>query len=391
WNGMMSFGGGWFFVSASEAITVLNRDYTLPGLGSYVAEAIAARNLTALGQAMITMVVVILVIDQLFWKPLVAWSNKFKLELRASADPPESWVFDLIRHSTLPRTIRRRTRIWVARYRRVREKHRQIHAPQLPQPIRRRLPKISEELGDKLFFYSLGALSVVCLYLAFNFVHSEVGWREAGHVLWLGTLTALRVFALLAISTVIWTPIGVAIGLHPKLARFAQPVVLLLASFPANFLFPIATIFFLKFRIGLNVGSMFLMLIGAQWYILFNVIAGAMAITTDLREMAANMRLSRITLWKSLILPAIFPTWVTGAVTASGGAWNASIISEVVKWGDKTLSADGIGNYISRFTQAGDLQRIVLGVGLMCLFVVGANRLVWRLIYAIAHSRYRLA
>ena len=183
---------------------------------------------------------------------------------------------------------------------------------------------------------------------------------------------------------------GVAIGFNPRLARIAQPLVLIFASFPANFLFPAATIIFIRIGLGLNAGSIILMILGAQWYVLFNTIAGAMAVPNDLREMASNMRLTGWPLWRKLILPAIFPAWVTGAITASGGAWNASIVSEVVSWGDKTLKADGIGAYIANATTVGDAPRIVLGVSLMCVFVVATNRLFWRRLYALAETRYRL-
>jgi len=236
----------------------------------------------------------------------------------------------------------------------------------------------------------LGAIVVVAIYEGARFVTTEVHPAEIGHALWLGLLTLLRVLAMLLFATVVWTPIGVAIGSNPRLARIAQPIVLLCASFPANFLFPAATILFLRIGLGINWGSMLLMALGAQWYVLFNTIAGAMAVPNDLREMAMSMRLRGWNLWKKLIIPAIFPAWVTGAVTASGGAWNASIVAEVVSWGNRTMRADGLGSYIARATEAGDWPRIVLGVTLMCVFVVAINRLVWRRLYSLAETRYRL-
>jgi NitT/TauT family transport system permease protein len=195
---------------------------------------------------------------------------------------------------------------------------------------------------------------------------------------------------LLVFSTLVWTPIGVAIGFSPKLARVSQPIVQILASFPANFIFPFATVGFIRLGISLNWGSMLLMALGAQWYLLFNVIGGAQSIPNDLREMAASIGLRKSRAWKALIGPGVFGSWVTGAITASGGAWNASIVSELVSWGPTTLKAQGLGAYISEATAGGDWPRIILGVGLMSVFVVGLNRLVWRPLYDLAESKYRL-
>jgi NitT/TauT family transport system permease protein len=198
------------------------------------------------------------------------------------------------------------------------------------------------------------------------------------------------VFVLLAFTTIIWTPIGVAIGFNPKLARLLQPVALFLASFPANFIFPFATLAFLRFQIPINIGSVLLMALGAQWYILFNSIAGAQSIPTDLREMADDCDLTGWNRWRRLIIPGIFSSWVTGGITASGGAWNASIVSEVVTWGGSTLTASGLGAYIADATAKGDWPRITLGVGMMSLYVVGFNRIVWRRLYALAERKYHL-
>jgi NitT/TauT family transport system permease protein len=385
WNAMMSFGGGWFFVAASEAISVLNQHYTLPGIGSYVAEAIKAKDLHALGYAVLTMAVVILLVDQLFWRPVVAWSEKFKMERSASAEPPQSWVLDLIRASKLPREFSR----W---FRRISRK--------LPK-IRLRLPAMFKGDGfsrvrrrrfndDVVFGVLIGALIVIGLVVGFRFIGTEVRGREVLQCVGLGLLTLMRVTVLLVLATLVWTPIGVAIGFNPRLARISQPAVQFLASFPANFVFPVATVVFLRLHISLNWGSILLMALGAQWYILFNTIAGAMSVPSDLREMAQNMGLRGWPLWKKLIIPAIFPAWVTGAVTASGGAWNASIVAEVVDWGDKQLTAAGLGSYITFATGRVDWPRVVLGVTIMCMFVVGINRLFWRRLYVLAETRYRL-
>jgi NitT/TauT family transport system permease protein len=387
WNGMMSFGGGWFFVTVSEAISVLNRTYTLPGIGSYVAKAVEAKNVPALASAIVTMVLVIILVDQLFWKPLVAWSEKFRMDRSASGIAPQSWVLDLIRRAHLPgilggflHRLRDRAVALISPPTRVRP---------APSPPPRRAPRLRVN-GDVAFAIAATVVIAAALCFGARFVTSEVGPQEVMRAFGLGLLTLLRVALLLVLATVVWTPVGVAIGFSPRLARVMQPLVQVMASFPVNFVFPAATVVFLRTGFPISVGAILLMALGTQWYILFNVIAGAMAVPNDLREMARNMRLTGWPLWKKLILPAIFPALVTGMITASGGAWNASIVSEVVSWGDKTLKAQGLGAYIADATGKGDWPRIVLGVALMCLFVVVANRLVWRRLYRLAETRYRL-
>jgi NitT/TauT family transport system permease protein len=381
WNAMMSFGGGWFFLAASESISVLNHQYTLPGLGSYVAEAIAAKNLHALGWAIVTMIVLVVLIDQFFWKPLVTMADRYKLELSASEER-RFWIVDLWRAASLPqrlellsspflnaidRSLSRLTRV-------------EPHAESKP-PSR---------LGEIVYNTLLTVITIVLIIAAARFIHSGVGFKEIGHAALLGLATLARVIVLLILSTLIWTPIGVAIGLSPKLARISQPLVQICASFPANFLFPFATLGFIKLGISLNWGSMLLMALGAQWYLLFNVIGGAQAIPNDLREMADSLGLRGTKRWRFLIAPSIFGSWVTGAITASGGAWNASIVSELVSWGSTTLRAAGLGEYIAAATGRGDWPRIVLGVGLMSIFVVGMNHLVWKPLYDLAQRRYQL-
>ena len=383
WNGMMSFGGGWFFVAESEAISVLNQEYTLPGIGSYVAGAIAAENLPALGWAVVTMAVVIVLVDQLFWRPLIAWADKFRMEQSASAEAPESWVYDLIQAARLPRLL---GQVFLP----VREGVNQFlsRLTRMVPP-----PAIAPEVNpqqDRIYNAFLLLLIGVLLAWGLHFVITEVGLAEVGRVFGLGVLTLGRVLILLAVATVIWTPIGVAIGFQPRLARLLQPVVQFLASFPANFVFPFATLFFIRTGISLDWGSIFLMALGSQWYILFNSIAGAQSIPTDLREMCADVGLTGWQRWRKLIIPGIFSAWVTGGVTASGGAWNASIVSEVVSWGGRTLKATGLGAYITEATVQGDWARITLGIGMMSLFVVGVNRLFWRRLYALAEHKYHL-
>ncbi|HKT59949.1 MAG TPA: ABC transporter permease subunit [Gemmatimonadales bacterium] len=381
WNAMMSFGGGWFFVAASEAISVLNRSYTLPGIGSYVAAAVAERDLHALGAAILTMAIVILLVDQLFWRPLVAWADRFRLELSTAEIVPQSWLLDVLQRAKLPRQVGRLLPSGaidrgLARLTRVRD-GRQDRSP-------------SRGL-DRAYNAALLLALGVLLALGARFVLSEVTPAEVGRAGLLGLATFGRTIALLIAATLVWTPVGVAIGFNPRLARIAQPVVQLLASFPANFLFPFATVAFIWLGVTLDWGGILLMSLGAQWYILFNVIAGAMSIPTDLREMATSLGLTRWARWRTLIIPGIFSAWVTGGITAMGGAWNASIVSEIVRWGPTTLRATGLGAYIAEVTAAGDWPRIALGVGMMSLYVVTLNRLVWRRLYELAETRYRLA
>ncbi len=383
WNAMMSFGGGWFFLAASEAISVLNQQYTLPGIGSYVAAAVAARDPSALAFALVTMALVIVLLDQLFWQPLIAWSDKFKLEKRASAEPPHSWLLDLIRTARVPGRI-------AAAMSPLSEALNERLTQRFPAHPMRTAPKPASPDADRIFSAVLILTVIALVGMGLNFVLNEVGLDEVASAILMGLATFGRVVVLLIVSTLIWTPIGVAIGFNPGLARIAQPVVQFLSSFPANFLFPFATLFFIRAGVDINGGGILLMALGTQWYILFNVIAGAMSVPTDLREMATNMRLSGWRLWRDLIIPGILGSWVTGGITAAGGAWNASIVAEVVTWGSTTLTAYGLGAYVARATSTGDWPRIVLGVGVMSLYVVAFNRLFWRRLYTIAETRFRL-
>ncbi len=380
WNGMMSFGGGWFFLAASEAISVLNHNYTLPGLGSYVAAATTARDFHALAWAILTMTILILAIDQFFWRPLVTLADMYKLELSAG-ESLHFWVVDLWRAARLPHyTVLLFGPAWNALDRMMSR----------VSPMRETGAESKKPGTDRWFNAAMLTVVFVLAAMAIRFILSEVGLREVGWAAILGLCTAARVFFLLIVSTLVWTPLGVAIGFNPRLARISQPVVQLLASFPANFVFPFATLGFIKAGISLNFGSVFLMALGAQWYLLFNVIGGAQSIPNDLREMGRSIGLKKGKAWRYLIGPGIFGSWVTGAITASGGAWNASIVSELVSWGNTTLVAKGLGSYIAEATSKGDWPRIVLGVGLMSIFVVSVNQLLWRRLYTLAETQFRL-
>jgi NitT/TauT family transport system permease protein len=384
WNGMMSFGGGWFFLAASEAISVLGHSFKLPGIGSYMASAVDQGDARAVTWAIIVMVAMIVLVDQLFWRPVVAWSQKFKFEQTDSGDEPTSAILDLLRHSSAVAWLESRALTPAARAldRLFSEGERLARGRPVPQGAR--------QIARAVFTLALLALMTYGLVRGVNVVRSGLTLTQASHIVYLGFLTLLRVVVMLVVATIIWTPIGVRIGFSPRLARIAQPLVQIGASFPANLVFPLVVLVFIRFRVDFNWGSILLIALGTQWYILFNVIAGASAVPSDLREAAQVFRLRRWALWRTLILPAIFPAWVTGALTAAGGAWNASIVAEVASWGTHKLRADGLGAYIAQATEKGDWPAILFSIATMSLYVVLLNRAVWRPLYALAESRYRL-
>ncbi|GAS98420.1 binding-protein-dependent transport system inner membrane protein [Mycolicibacterium canariasense] len=384
WNGMMSFGGGWFFLTASEALSVNNHNFALPGVGAYVAAAGDAGDLDKVLLAVGVMIVMVVGVNLLFWRPLTAWAERFRLEDSGSGQAPRSLTLELLRRSSIPRALGRFAGRLVYPLDRVTSVFGRAERPLRGSPARTRA-------GDWVFGLAVGALVGYGVLRAVAYIGATVGFGEIGHALLLGLATFARVLVLIVVATVVWVPVGVWIGLNPKVSRLAQPVVQILASFPANFLFPMFTAVLLVTGISLDVGGIVLMALGAQWYILFNVIAGASAIPNDLREAAANLRLTRMLRWRKLIAPAIFSSYVTGGITAAGGAWNASIVAEVVTYHGTTLTAAGLGAYIRDATADGDAGRILVGVIVMSVYVVAMNRLLWRRLYAIAQRRYSLA
>ncbi|WP_069160870.1 ABC transporter permease [Nocardia altamirensis] len=383
WNGMMSFGGGWFFLVASEAISVNNHEYALPGIGSYVATATGDGDLGKVFIAIGVMIVMVVGVNFLFWRPLTAWAERFRVEDTGAAEAPRSVVLNLLRRSNIPVLLGKILGPLVAPLDRLMSVFGLAEYPLHASPLRRRA-------GDLVFAAVVAAAVAYGGYRVVDYIDATAGFGEVVHAFGLGFLTLLRVVVLLVFATAVWVPIGVWIGLNPKVSRLAQPVVQVLASFPANFLFPFVTAVLVWTGASLNWAGTILMALGAQWYILFNVIAGASAVPTDLREAAANLQLPRKLWWRRLILPAIFPSYVTGGITAAGGAWNASIVSEVVDYGSTTLVAAGLGSYIHEATKVGDSPRILIGVLVMSVYVVGINRLFWRRLYALAERRYSL-
>ena len=382
WNTMMSMSGGWFFVVASEAITVGDTTVQLPGLGSWLALAIKEQNFTAVAWAVLAMAIVIGLYDQLLFRPIVAWADKFRFEQTAGQQKPRSWVHALARRTRL---LKRLTaplawlggRLLLVRVRNV-------------PSVRREISAGTSKVLDRAWLALVLAIGAWATWTAIAYLAQSLSWSDAWDPLVRGLVTLLRVTLLIAVASAIWIPVGVWIGLRPAVAERVQPVAQFLAAFPANVLFPFAVIAIVATGASPDIWLSPLMVLGTQWYILFNVIAGASAFPTDLREAASVYQLRSWTWWRRVMLPGIFPYYVTGALTASGGSWNASIVAEVASWGDTKLEAYGLGAYIANATEAGDFPRVVLGIAVMSLFVTLFNRLLWRPLYAMAERRMRL-
>jgi NitT/TauT family transport system permease protein len=380
WNMMMSMSGGWFFVVAAEAISVSNQNIRLPGIGSYIALAIEARDLGAIGWAIGAMLIGILLYDQLFFRPLIAWADRFRFEEGSGESAPSSWLLTWLRRTDrvqkMGQALVRPFGRSMAFFKRNHDGT-SIRARTLPAN-----PAVAR-IGDAV----LAGAVIFALWWLSGFIHGEVGWGEVAHVFLLGLYTLLRVLVLIGLAALVWVPIGVWIGMSPAWAGRLQAVAQFLAAFPANLMFPVAVLLIVRWQLNPNVWLSPLMVLGTQWYLLFNVIAGASSVPTELRYAARNLDLSGWLKWRRYLLPAVFPSFVTGAITASGGSWNASIVAEYVTWGDTTLQAQGLGSYIAHMTAIGDFPRIALGIGVMCLYVMAMNHFVWRRLYRLAEER----
>jgi NitT/TauT family transport system permease protein len=383
WNMMMSMSGGWFFVVASEAIGVGGTTVTLPGIGSYIALAIERRDLGAVGWAIGAMLIVILLYDQLLFRPLVAWADRFRFEQTAGARPPRSWVLTMLRRSRL-------VAVAAAPFGAASRWSRRALRARGGAKARPGGGEAASRRGDRLWNALVAALAAIVLWRVARFVFATVPIAELHTAFLLGLATMARVFILIAVASVVWVPVGVWLGLRPAMAQLAQPVAQFLAAFPANLLFPLAVSGIVAFRLDPDIWLSPLMILGTQWYILFNVIAGASTIPGELRDVGRNLHVGGWLWWRRIALPAVFPSYVTGAVTASGGSWNASIVAEVASWGEEHLQAAGLGAYIAQATDAGDYPRIVLGIAVMSCFVVVLNRAFWRPLYRRAERRFRL-
>lgn len=386
WNMMLSMSAGWFFVVASEAISVANQSIMLPGIGSYIAVAIEHSDMHAIFYAIAMMLGVIMLYDQLLFRPLMAWSEKFRTDLEPNDHMAESWVVDMFRQGkwfqrvgvflSILRDIVINIRLW---------------------PQREFSPSAGVRKSNKILL----AITWVChvaIYVAIalalgvliKFIAQQSSFKEVFMVIGLGLVTAIKILILIVICSLIWIPIGVWVGLRPKAAAIIQPIAQFCAAFPANLLYPIFVIGIVHYHANITVWTAPLMILGTQWYILFNVIAGTTTLPKELLMAAKLFRVRGWLKWRTVILPVIFPYYITGAVAAAGGAWNASIVAEVLNWGGHTFHAMGLGAYISEMTKAGKPAQEALGIVVMCLLVVIINRLIWKPLYALAEERFHI-
>jgi len=381
WNTMMSMSGGWFFVVASESISVGHTSVALPGVGSYIALAIAERNLPAIGWAILAMLVVILLYDQLLFRPLVVWVDGLRFEQEPGGRPPRSWALTVMRRSRLVSGI---TAAFYAG----------VRWTSWAMPVDPSAPRAESKPvrhADTLWFAVVFVLVALAVWHIAQSLFARTSISEALTVSGLALLTMLRVTVLIALASLVWVPIGIWVGLRPRVSGLVQPIAQFMAAFPANLLFPLAIYGIVTWKLNPDVWLSPLMVLGTQWYILFNVIAGASAIPGELRYAADNLQVRGWLWWSKVALPAVFPYYVTGAITASGGSWNASIVAEVANWGRTQVRAHGLGAYIADATAAGDFHRIILGISTMSLCVVAINRFFWRPLYYYAERRFRLA
>lgn len=393
WNMMVSMSAAWFFVVAAEAISIANQTILLPGIGSYIAVAIEQANVLAIGAAIVAMFVVILLYDQLFFRPLVSWSEKFKAEPSPSEEVPNSWFLDLLTRTRWIRIIAvigdsiinafinlRWRWSWprFTNYHLDRGANNSVKNWVLTNYYRLALLILAGVIGHLLW------LQVQQI----NLLHLQSIVMQVSYIVYLGLLTALRVAVLVVLCSVIWVPIGVYIGIRPRLAKISQPVAQFLAAFPANLFYPLVVMAVVCLHVNPEIGLTPLMILGAQWYILFNVIAGASLLPKEFLAVANNFGVRKWLRWRRILLPAIFPHYVTGAITAAGGAWNASIVAETVAWGNTKITVPGLGSYIATQTTLGNFSELAIAIGIMSLIVVLINRLFWHPLYTIALSRY---
>jgi len=384
WNGMMSFGGSWFFLTASELITVGSHQYTLPGVGSYVGTAVTDGKLRYVIYGIITMIIMILVVNFFFWRPLVAYVDKFRVEQSESGLKARSYVLDALRRSSWPAALGRGKRVLAQPVNRFMGVATGVDDVSLASHAARR--RAADLAFNVVVLLALGyALYAMIAYIATG----SQGLAVFGTAFVDGLITFLRVVVVVVAATLIWVPVGVWIGFNPRVAQFMQPIVQVLASFPANFIFPFAMVIFLGLGLSLNFGAIVLMALGTQWYVLFNVIAGASAVPSDLKEAMDNLGVHGLDRWRRLIGPGIFPAYVTGAITAAGGAWNATIVAEIVRYNHQTYVAKGLGSFIALNT--GNFPELFAGLLVMAIYVTSLNALLWRRLYQLAETKYALA
>jgi NitT/TauT family transport system permease protein len=383
WNSMMSVAGGWFALMVCEMFVLGQRDFRLPGLGSYLQTAASAGDMTSILWGVATMVLLIVLLDQLVWRPVIAWAEKFKIEQVESTDAPRSWVLNLVQHSRGLAKIRQKTlqplgerlRLYFAK------KHEEEVPVEPASAWREWLLRVL--VVAALVGIGYGVVRVAIILSGLQKVELHEAARGLG-------ATFLRVNLALLLAA-LWTiPAGVAIGFNSRLARIAQPIAQIAASVPATALLPVILLVLIRLGGGLGIASIVVLLLGTQWYVLFNVIAGAMAIPTDLKECCSVFHVRGLERWKKLILPGIFPYLVTGMVTASGGAWNASIVAEYFHFKGQIYTTTGLGATIQQATDSGNFDLLLASTIMMAATVVTVNRLVWRKLFFLAETRYRL-
>lgn len=383
WNMMMSMSASWVFLIASESISVNNQTIVLPGIGSYLGLAINKASISGVIYTILTMLIVILLYDQLLFRPLLNWSKKFTFEHVSQEYVSRSWLTILLQQTYILK--------YLGRF--FGKLGDSIVNISFSKQVKKEIPtkkSSSTKLIDFIWYSTTIIVVVASLWLLLHFILKHLSPQELIHVFFLGCITALRIITIILIASIIWIPIGVFIGLNRRIAEWIQPIAQFFAAFPANVLFPIAVILILRYHLNFEIWSTPLLLLGTQWYILFNVIAGTAALPEDLKEVTNNFGVKGWQWWRRLILPGIFPHWITGTITAIGGGWNLTIITEIINWGSITLVSTGLGAYITKSANAGDFPRIALGMAMMSLFVLVMNHLIWRPLYNLSQSRYRL-
>lgn len=382
WNAMISMSAGWFFIVASEAITVSNQNIMLPGIGSYISVAIAQANLKAMFYAILTMFIVILTYDQVLFRPLLTWSERFNIGHIEGKPPPRAWFYRLLTKTRWLKILDRGIKAMAEVV---------FNSPRVRFPLH--VPALQPKYNEMAIWCwnSILLLGVaIAAFFLWNFITQAILPSEIRYVFYLGSITGIKVAILVLLASLLWVPIGVWIGLHPKIGQRIQPLTQFLAAFPVNLIYPLIVKSIIYFHLNIEIWTTPLMILGTQWYILFNIIAGTAAIPKELHLVAQNFRVKGWLWWKRLALPAIFPYYVTGSMTAAAGCWNASIVADVVEWGKHKLVATGLGSYIAQYTATGDFPRIALGIAVMSIYVLVINHLVWRKLYNLAHARFTL-
>ncbi len=385
WNSMVSVAGGWFFLMACEMFVLGSRDFRLPGLGSYLQTAASEGNTAAILWGLATMIFIIVATDQLLWRPIIAWSDRFKFEQVESGRRVRSPLLHMLQQSNVARALGRVTLQPLTERLYRREARQYSTHPEYDAAGRKAPSRVLRGLVYAIVLVVVGYAALQALHLL-----RSIDGHEFGHILGGAGATLLRVMAALLLATLWTVPAGVAIGSNPKLARFAQPLAQIAASVPATALFPVLLLLLIQSGAGMGTAAILLMLLGTQWYILFNVIAGAMAIPGDLKEVARVFHFGTLQRWRTIILPGIFPFLLTGLITASGGAWNASIIAEYFRLRNHTMTTYGLGEQISAATDAGQFAVLLMATIVMAMMVVTINRLVWRPLFRLAESKYKL-